>query len=159
MIQELYFMAFYESVFITRQDLTPIEVDKLTEKFAKIVKDGNGKLVKSEYWGLRDLAYEVKKNTKGHFIMMHLDAPYAAIAEMKRVMGFTETIIRSLTFKISAIPQGNSKLFVAKNAKDGRSGSNYKGRDSREETESPKVTAEPTDNTETATAEDTNNAE
>lgn len=121
-------MSLYETVFITRQDLNPAEVDQLTDKFSKIVKEGHGKVVKSEYWGLRDLAYEINKNKKGHYILMYIDAPYAAVAEMERVIGFTETIIRSMTFKTEAIPEGNSKLFVAKNAKDGRNGSNYRER-------------------------------
>lgn len=126
-------MSLYETVFITRQDLTPAEVDQLTDKFSKIIKDGHGKVAKTEYWGLRDLAYEINKNKKGHYILMYLDSPFAAVAEMKRVIGFTETVIRSMTFKVEAIPEERSKLFVAKNAKEGRSGSSYRerSRDSR----------------------------
>ena len=111
-------MSFYELVYVTRQDLSPTEVDNLTEKFKKILEDGKGKLVSKEYWGLRTLAYKINKNTKGHYVLMNIDAPYPALAELERVMGFNESIIRKGVFKVNEISKEPSKLFVSVNAKD-----------------------------------------
>ncbi len=111
-------MSFYELVYVTRQDLSPAEVDNLTDKFKKILEDGKGKLVSKEYWGLRTLAYKINKNTKGHYVLMNIDAPYPALAELERVMGFNESIIRKGVFKVDEISKEPSKLFVSVNAKD-----------------------------------------
>lgn len=111
-------MSFYELVYVTRQDLSPTEVDNLTEKFKKILEDRKGKLVSKEYWGLRTLAYKINKNTKGHYVLMNIDAPYPALAELERVMGFDENIIRKGVFKVDEISKEPSKLFVSVNAKD-----------------------------------------
>lgn len=111
-------MPFYELVYITRQDLAPNEVDNLTDKFKKILEQGSGKLVSKEYWGLRTLAYKIKKNSKGHYVQMNIDAPYPALAELERVIGFDENIIRTGIFKIEEFSKEPSKLFVSINAKD-----------------------------------------
>jgi len=111
-------MPFYELVYVTRQDLGPNEVDNLTEKFKKILEQGKGKLVSKEYWGLRNLAYKINKNTKGHYVLMNIDAPYPAVAELERVMGFDENLIRKGIFRVDEISKEPSKLFVSVNAKD-----------------------------------------
>ena len=111
-------MSFYELVYVTRQDLAPNEVDNLTEKFKKILEEGKGKLVSKEYWGLRKLAYKINKNTKGHYVLMNIDAPYPALAELERVMGFDENIISKGIFKVEEFSKEPSKLFVSVNAKD-----------------------------------------
>lgn len=111
-------MPFYELVFVTRQDLPANEVDNLTEKFKKVLEQGNGKLVSKEYWGLRTLAYKINKNTKGHYVLMNIDAPYPAVAEVERIMGFDENIIRKGIFKVEEISKDPSRLFVSVNAKD-----------------------------------------
>ena len=111
-------MSFYELVYVTRQDLSPTAVDNPTEKFKKILEDKKGKLVSKEYWGLRTLAYKINKNTKGHYVLMNIDAPYPALAELERVMGFDENIIRKGVFKVDEISKEPSKLFVSVNAKD-----------------------------------------
>ncbi len=110
-------MALYETVFIARQDLTVDDVDALSNKLSKIITDGNGKIVSKEYWGLRTLAYKVKKNSRGHYVMFNIDAEYAAVAELNRVIGYNENIIRSLTFAVDA-HLAESMLFVSSNAKD-----------------------------------------
>ena len=113
-------MSFYELVFITRQDLATGEVDNLTEKFKKVLEQGNGKLVSKEYWGLRTLAYKINKNTKGHYVLMNIEAPYPALAELERVMSFDENIIRTGVFKVEEISKEPSKLFVSVNAKENK---------------------------------------
>lgn len=114
-------MPLYETVFIARQDLTAEDVDALTTKLSKIITDGKGKIVSKEYWGLRNLSYKVKKNTRGHYVLLNIDAEYAAVAELNRVMGFNEDIIRNMTFSTEA-HQEETPLFVSATAKDHKAG-------------------------------------
>ncbi len=114
-------MPLYETVFIARQDLTAEDVDALTAKLSKIITDAKGKIVSKEYWGLRNLAYKVKKNSRGHYVLLNIDAEYAAVAELNRVMGFNEDIIRNMTFSAES-HQEESPLFVSATAKDYKAG-------------------------------------
>ncbi len=114
-------MPLYETVFIARQDLAADDVDALTAKLSKIITDGKGKVVSKEYWGLRNLAYKVKKNSRGHYVLLNIDSEYAAVAELKRVISFNEDIIKSATFKVEA-HQKESPLFVSATAKDFKAG-------------------------------------
>lgn len=111
-------MPFYELVYITRQDLPVAEVDNLTDKFKKVLEQGGGKVVSKEYWGLRNLAYKINKNSRGHYVMLSIETPYKALAELERIMGFDESLIRTAIFKIKQIAKEPSKLFVSVNAKD-----------------------------------------
>ena len=103
-------LAYYENVFIARQDISAIQVDDLTETFTKVISDNDGKIVKTENWGLRTLAYRIKKNRKGHYVMLNIDAPAAAIHEMERQMRINEDILRYLTIKIDAFEEGPSVM-------------------------------------------------
>jgi small subunit ribosomal protein S6 len=114
-------MPLYETVFIARQDLVADDVDALAGKLSKIITDGKGKIVSKEYWGLRNLAYKVKKNLRGHYILLNIDSEYPAVAELKRVMSFNEDIIKNITFKVEA-HQEESPLFVSATAKDYKAG-------------------------------------
>ncbi len=96
-------MSFYESTFVARQDVSAQEVEKITEKFSKVVDDHGGKVIKNEYWGLRSLAYKIKKNRKGHYVMLCLDAPADAVNELERQYKLSEDIIRNLTIKVDEI--------------------------------------------------------
>jgi len=113
-------MSLYETVFIARQDLTVEDVDALTNKFTKIITDANGK-VKKEYWGLRNLAYKVKKNTRGHYILLKIESEYPTVAELKRVMGYNEDVIRSAIYSVESFVD-ESPMFVSINAKDFKAG-------------------------------------
>ncbi len=77
-------MALYEHVFLARQDLAQAQVDALAETATKIVEDNNGKVVKTETWGLRSLAYRIAKNRKAHYVMLEIDAPAGVVAELER---------------------------------------------------------------------------
>lgn len=110
-------MPLYETIFIARQDLSADDVDALTAKLSKIITDGSGKVVSKEYWGLRNLTYKIKKNSRGHYVALSIDAPYPAVAELKRVISFNENIIRSATYAVEA-HEGESLLFASKTAKD-----------------------------------------
>ena len=79
-------MPLYESVFIVRQDVSSHDVDKIMDGFIDVIKKNSGKVVKHEYWGMRNLAYEINNNRKGHYVMLALDAPVPAIREMERKM-------------------------------------------------------------------------
>jgi small subunit ribosomal protein S6 len=104
-------MPLYESTFIVRQDISTQEVDKITENFSKVVNDFKGKVVKKEYWGLMSLAYKVKKSKKGHYVLMGIDSPVAAIDELNRLYKISEDVIRSLTVKVEEISKEPSPLF------------------------------------------------
>lgn len=114
-------MALYETVFIARQDLTADDVDALSDKLAKIITDGKGKITSKEYWGLRNLTYKIKKNGRGHYVLFNIDAPFAAVSELNRVMGFNEDIIRSVTLRAENAAE-ESQLFLCANAKDFKAG-------------------------------------
>jgi small subunit ribosomal protein S6 len=109
-------MPLYETVFIVRQDATADDVDALTDKLTKIITDEGGKIVSKEYWGLKQLAYKINKNSRGHYVLLNIDSKYSAVAELKRVMGFNEDIIRTLTFKVEE-HNPESLLFASTTAK------------------------------------------
>ena len=96
-------MALYESVIIGRQDLTLSQFESLIEEFISVLKSQEGNVKKREYWGLRNLAYKINKNRKGHFTMLNIDAPPSAVSEYERLMGLHEDIVRFLTTKIDEI--------------------------------------------------------
>ncbi len=93
-------MALYEHVFMARQDISQSQVEGLIKEFADIVTEGGGKVGKVEYWGVKNLAYKIKKNRKAHYALMNLDAPSAAVAEMERRMGLSTDVIRFMTIKV-----------------------------------------------------------
>ncbi|MBX3505943.1 MAG: 30S ribosomal protein S6 [Parvibaculum sp.] len=95
-------MALYEHVFIARQDVSQQQVEALTEQFSTVIKENGGQIGKTEYWGLRNLAFKVKKNRKGHYTLVNIDAPAAAVAEMERQMGISDDILRFMTVRVEA---------------------------------------------------------
>ncbi len=115
-------MPYYESVFIARQDVSPAQVDGLTETFEKVITDLGGSVPKKESWGLRSLAYKIKKNRKGYYVFFNIDAPPAAITEMERQMRINEDIIRFLTTRVDALEEGPSAVMRNKDRGDDRGG-------------------------------------
>src|SRR5258708_11980595 len=95
-------MALYESIFIARQDISTTQTEALTEQFSQIIADNGGAVSKKEYWGLKSLAFRIKKNRKGHYVLLNIDAPAAAVIEMERNMRINEDVIPSLTAKVEA---------------------------------------------------------
>ncbi len=110
-------MALYESVVIGRQDLTPSQFDTLIEKFISTIVSLKGEIKKKESWGLRNLAYKISKNRKGHYILLNIDGPPEAILEYERLMRLDEDIIRFLTIKIKSIDEKPSPLVNNKSDK------------------------------------------
>ena len=95
-------MPLYEHVFLARQDVSNQQVDALTKEFSDIITENGGKIARTEYWGLKSLAYKIKKNRKAHYTMLNIDAPPAAVAEMERRMGISSDVLRFLTVKVEA---------------------------------------------------------
>ena len=111
-------MALYESVIIGRQDLTPSQFETIIEKFISVIESLKGKIKKKESWGLRNLAYKINKNRKGHYILLNIDSPPNAIIEYERLMRIDEDIIRFMTVKIKFIDEKPSPLIANKTEKN-----------------------------------------
>lgn len=111
-------MPFYETTIITRQDLSRQDVTKITDDLVAIVEQGKGKIIKNEYWGLRNLAYLIQKNRKGHYAMLGYEAPADAIKELNRKMGINEEIVRSLTIKLDALDEAPSIVMQQMRSRD-----------------------------------------
>jgi len=103
-------MPLYEHVFLARQDLAQAQVDALAENATKIIEDNGGKVVKTETWGLRSIAYRIAKNRKAHYVMLDIDAPAPALAELERQTGINEDIIRFMTIRVDAHEKGPSAM-------------------------------------------------
>ncbi len=103
-------MPLYEHVFLARQDLAQAQVDALAENATKIIADNGGKVVKTENWGLRGLAYRIAKNRKAHYVMLDVDAPAPAMAELERQTGINEDVIRYMTIRVEDHEKGPSVM-------------------------------------------------
>ena len=103
-------MAFYENVFIVRQDVSNEQVEGLTTRFTEILESGGGKVEKTEFWGLRTMAYKIKKNRKGHYVMLNLDSPAPAVKEMERNMQLSEDVIRHMTLRVDELEEEPSAV-------------------------------------------------
>ena len=111
-------MPNYESVFIARQDITAAQVEGLVETFEKVIMDAGGSVPKKESWGLRTLAYKIKKNRKGHYTLMNIDAPADAIHEMERQMRINEDVLRYITLRIDEFEEGPSAMMRSRDRDD-----------------------------------------
>ena len=96
-------MALYENVFIARQDVPATTVETLTTQFEELVKSLGGTVSKKEYWGLRSLNFRIKKNRKGHYSLLAIDAPAAAVKEMERQLSINEDVIRYMTVRVEEL--------------------------------------------------------
>jgi len=103
-------MPYYETVFMTRQDLTETQVKELTDKFSKIIEDQGGKIHKTEQWGLRSLAYKINKAKKAHYTLLEIEAEGPAIHEMERQMRIDEDVMRQLTIRLEELTKGPSVM-------------------------------------------------
>ena len=112
-------MALYEHVFLARQDLSQAQVDALAESATKIIEDAKGKVVKTETWGLRTLAYKIQKNRKAHFVMLDVDADGEVIAELERQTRLNEDVIRYMTIRVEDHEKGPS-VMMRKNERSDR---------------------------------------
>jgi len=111
-------MPLYEHVFIARQDISPAQVEGLTETLANIVTGNGGKIEKSEYWGLRSLQYKIKKNRKGHYSLFNIEAPAAAIEELERQEKINEDVLRALTLRVEELNPEPSPVLSRRDRND-----------------------------------------
>ncbi|MGY3081570.1 small subunit ribosomal protein S6 [Bradyrhizobium sp. LM6.10] len=103
-------MALYEHVFLARQDASTQQVEELTAQMTGIVEGLGGKVVKTENWGVRSLTYRMNKNRKAHFVLLNIDAPSAAIAEIERQERISEDVIRYLSVRVEELEEGPSAM-------------------------------------------------
>src|SRR5215813_6175913 len=115
-------MALYENVFIARQDVPATQVETLTNQFAELVTAQGGTVSKKEYWGLRSLAFRIKKNRKGHYTLLNIDAPAAAVKELERTLSINDDIIRFLTVRVDELEEGPSAIMQRSAEKADRPG-------------------------------------
>jgi len=107
-------MRLYESVFIARQDISSQQVESMADEFAGIITNAGGQIHKREYWGLRSLAYRIKKNRKGHYIMFNLETDGATLKEYERIMGLNEDVLRFLNIRIEEVDEAPSIIMQNK---------------------------------------------
>lgn len=114
-------MALYEHIFLARKDISGQQVDALIEQFKGIIEERDGKVGKTENWGLKTLPYRVNKNRKAHYALMNIDAGSEAVAEMERLMRLNEDVLRYMTIRVEEHEEGPSAP-LRKNDRDDRRG-------------------------------------
>ena len=103
-------MAFYEHVVISRQDISPQQAEALNDTLKALIEEGGGTVAKIEYWGLRNLTYRVKKNRKGHYSLLGIDAPASAVKEMERQLSINEDVLRFMTIRVDELEIGRAHV-------------------------------------------------
>jgi small subunit ribosomal protein S6 len=131
-------MPLYETVIIARQDISTQQVEALTDQMSGFITDGGGEIAKTEHWGLRNLAYKIKKNRKGHYVLMNIDAPVPAVKEMERNLLLHEDILRYMTLRVDELEEGESVMLQSRNART----TNRRDRDGEGEAETSEPVAE-----------------
>ena len=121
-------MPLYEHVFLARQDVTSQQVETMIDTYKGVIEQNGGRLEKIEMWGVKSLAYRIKKNRKAHFTMFNLDAPAAAVAEMERQMRINEDILRFMTIRVDAL-DAEPSVMMQKRERDERKDRERRRRD------------------------------
>jgi small subunit ribosomal protein S6 len=114
-------MPLYEHVFLTRQDMSTQQAEALGKEYQSLIEAGGGKVEKLEYWGVKTLAFKVKKSRKAHFLLLNIDAPHAAVAEMERQMSLSPDVLRFQTIKVEA-HETEPSVMMRKSDRDDRRG-------------------------------------
>jgi small subunit ribosomal protein S6 len=132
----------YESVYIARPDISATQVETLTAVMTKILEENGGKVTKDEYWGLKSLAYRIKKNRKGHYSLLNIDCPAAALTEMERNMRLHEDVLRYMSVRVDEHEEEPSVMMQSKSSRDDRDRDRDRGRDRpKTETAAPAAAA------------------
>jgi small subunit ribosomal protein S6 len=113
-------MPLYECVLIARNDVTQQQVEAVADGIGADLETDGGSVKKREYWGLRSLAYRVKKNRKGHYLHLNIDAPASAMSELERTQRINEDVLRYLTVRVEAHEEGPSAVMQAKSSREER---------------------------------------
>lgn len=112
-------MPFYEHVFLARQDLSQAQVDALAQQATEIIEKNEGKVTKTETWGLRTLAYKIDKNRKAHYVMLNIDGPTSVVAELERQTAINEDVVRYMTIRVDK-PEDGPSVMMRKNDRSER---------------------------------------
>ena len=115
-------MPLYEHVLIARQDLSSAQAEGLIEHFSAVLSDNGGKVVGTEYWGVKTMAYKINKNRKGHYAFFRTDAPSAAVQEMERLARLHDDVMRVLSVKVETHEDGPSVQMQKRDEREGRDG-------------------------------------
>ena len=135
-------MRLYESVFIARQDITSAQVEAMADEFAEIITSAGGSIKKREYWGLRSLAYRIKKNRKGHYVMFNMETGPEALREYERILGLNEDVLRFLNLNIEEAEEGPSIIMQGKTDRSSRGQRDYSDADARDDKDDSSQTSE-----------------
>jgi small subunit ribosomal protein S6 len=138
-------MPYYENVFIARQDISSAQVDALADAFSEIITGAGGQIHRREYWGLKSLQYRIKKNRKGHFVLMNIEAASDAMQEMERLMRLNEDVMRHITIRTEEIPEGPSVMMQGRGDREraSRDGDDRPPRDSQARESQPRESQAP----------------
>tara|TARA_E500000178_G_C16335597_1_gene450915 strand:- start:56 stop:472 length:417 start_codon:yes stop_codon:yes gene_type:complete len=113
-------MRLYESVIIARQDVSTTQVETLIEEFSAIIEKAGGSIQKKEFWGLRGLTYRIKKNRKGHYVMLNIETDSETLNEFERIMGLNEDVLRFMTIAIEEVDPEPSVMMQVKTERGGK---------------------------------------
>ena len=113
-------MRLYESVIIARQDVSTTQVETSIDEFSAIIEKAGGSIHKKEFWGLRGLAYRIKKNRKGHYVMLNIETDSETLNEFERIMGLNEDILRFMTIAIEEVDPEPSVMMQVKTERGGK---------------------------------------
>lgn len=113
-------MRLYESVVIARQDVSTTQVETLIDEFSAIIEKAGGSIHKKEFWGLRGLAYRIKKNRKGHYVMLNIETDSETLNEFERIMGLNEDVLRFMTIAIEEVDPEPSVMMQVKTERGGK---------------------------------------
>ncbi len=122
-------MPLYEHVFLARQDVTAQQVEAMADQFRTVIEGGNGTVGKVEYWGVKSLAYRIKKNRKAHYTLLNINAPAPAVAEMERQMSINEDILRFMTVRVEELEDGPSAMMQRRDRDERRDREGRRDRD------------------------------
>lgn len=113
-------MAYYEHVFIARPEISPQQVDTIVEEITNTVKELGGSVGKTEYWGLRNLTYRIRKNRKGHYALINIEAPTTAVAELERRLKINEDVMRFKTIRVETLDEEPSPILARRDREERR---------------------------------------
>ena len=122
-------MALYEHVIIARQDISPQQAEALNETMKALIEQGGGTVAKIEYWGLRNLTYRIKKNRKGHYSLLAIDSPSAAVKEMERQLSINEDVLRFMTVRVEELDLELSPVLARRDRERERRGDDFAPKD------------------------------
>jgi small subunit ribosomal protein S6 len=114
-------MRCYEHTFIARQDLSPQQAQTLAETYSAVLTEHGGEVTKTEYWGLRNLSYRIRKNRKGHYVHLNVRASTEAITELERQERLSDDVLRYLTVRVDELEEGPSMVMQTRSSREERS--------------------------------------